>query len=150
MIFKKGGVHTKLDSYVLFLSLGRYIWWWTISPRVYHPPSSQWYGTDIVYLFDMTYHRVSNKSNMTGAICTAGTSIPSGAHEFTPVFSGVRIARSLALCVMYCRSFFVLLSFFFLWSLYGLSFFDLRLLITPLVSSNLNFLDIFAIEIYSF
>jgi len=48
------------------------------------------------------------------------------------VFSGV---RSLVLCVMFCRSSFVLLSFFFC-PLCCLSFFDLRILITPLVYSN--------------
>ena len=36
---------------------------------------------------------------------------------------------------MFCRSLFVLMSFF-LWPLCCLSFFDLRILITPLVSSN--------------
>ena len=44
------------------------------------------------------------------------------------IFSGVRITRSLVLCVMFCRSFFVLLSFLF-WPLCCLSF-DLRILIT--------------------
>ena len=38
------------------------------------------------------------------------------------------------MCI-FCRSFFVLLSFLF-WPLSCLSFFDLRILITPLVSSN--------------
>ena len=42
------------------------------------------------------------------------------------VLSGVRIVRSLVLCVMFCRSMFVFLSFFF-WALCCLSFFDLRL-----------------------
>ena len=51
------------------------------------------------------------------------------------VLSGVHISRSLVLCVMFCRSLFVLLYFFF-WPLCCLSFFDLRILITPLVSSN--------------
>ena len=51
------------------------------------------------------------------------------APAFTPVFSGVRVTR----CT-FCRSLFVLL-YFFLWPLYCLSFFDIRLL-TPLVSSN--------------
>ena len=51
-----------------------------------------------------------------------------------PVFSGVRVTRSLVLCVMFCRSLFVFFSFFFL-PLCCLSFFDLRNLITPLVSS---------------
>jgi hypothetical protein len=50
----------------------------------------------------------------------------------------VRVTRSLVLCVMFCRFFFLRLSFFF-WPLYCLSF-DLRILITPLVSSNCSFL----------
>jgi hypothetical protein len=49
----------------------------------------------------------------------------------TLVFSGVRVTRSLALCVC----FIVLLSFFF-WPFCCLFFFDIRILITPLVSSN--------------
>ena len=51
----------------------------------------------------------------------------------SPSFSGVRVTRSLVLCV--CRSLFVLLYFFF-WPLCCLLFFDIRILITPLVSSN--------------
>jgi len=51
-----------------------------------------------------------------------------------PVFSGVRVTRSLVLCVMFCRSLFVLLSLFFR-PLCCLSF-DLLILINPLVSSN--------------
>jgi len=47
------------------------------------------------------------------------------------VFSVVRVARSLVFCVMFCRSLFVLLSFFF-WPSYCLSFDDVRLLITSL------------------
>jgi hypothetical protein len=54
-----------------------------------------------------------------------------------PVFSGVRVARSLVFCVMFCRSLFVLLSFF-LWPLCWLSF-DWRLLITLLISSNFSY-----------
>ena len=57
-------------------------------------------------------------------------------HLSSPsVFSGVRVTRSLVLCVMFCRSLFVLL-FFFFWSLCCLFFFDLWIMITPLVSSN--------------
>jgi hypothetical protein len=51
------------------------------------------------------------------------------------IFSGVRVARSLVFCVLFCRSLFVLLSFLF-WPLCCLFFFDLRILITPLVLSN--------------
>jgi hypothetical protein len=53
-------------------------------------------------------------------------------------FSGVLVTRSLVLCVMFCRSLCVPLSFFFR-PLYCLSFY-LRILITPLASSN-SFLE---------
>jgi len=36
-----------------------------------------------------------------GATSGAGTAYPSGAPEFTPVFSGVRVTRSLVLCVCF-------------------------------------------------
>jgi hypothetical protein len=39
-----------------------------------------------------------------------------------PIFSGVRVAWSLVFCVVFCRSLFVPLSFFF-WPLYYLSFY---------------------------
>jgi hypothetical protein len=48
-------------------------------------------------------------------------------------FSGVRVPRSLIVCVIICRSLFVL-SYFFFWSLCCLFFFDIRIMITPLVS----------------
>ena len=54
-----------------------------------------------------------------------------GNMDSRPVFSGVRVAQSLVFCVVYCGSLFV----HFFWSLHFISF-DLRLLITPLVSSN--------------
>ena len=43
-----------------------------------------------------------------GATSGAGTTYPSGAPEFTPVFSGVRVTRFLILCVWFvdrCLSF---------------------------------------------
>jgi len=86
----------------------------------------------------MTYHRVCNKSNTTGATCGSGTAYPSEAPEFTPSFSGLRVARSLVFCVVFCRSLFALLSFFF-WSLCCLSF-NLQLLITLLISSNFSYI----------
>ena len=51
-----------------------------------------------------------------------------------PAFGGVRVTRSLDLSVCFCRSLFVLLSFF-LWPL-CCQFFDLRILMISLVSSN--------------
>jgi hypothetical protein len=60
----------------------------------------------------MTYHRVCNKSNTTDDKCRAGTAYLCRAPEFTPwIFSGVRVPRSLYLCVMFCRSLFVLFCF---------------------------------------
>ena len=50
----------------------------------------------------------------TCATCGAGTAYLSGAPESTPGFKWIRVTRSLVLCVMYCTSFFDLLSFFFL------------------------------------
>ena len=62
-----------------------------------------------------------------------------------PVFSGVRVSRSLVLCVVFCKSLFVFLYFIF-WPLYCLLFFDLRFLITPFVSSNFSW-EIFEISV---
>jgi len=56
------------------------------------------------------------------------------AHSSPPVFSGVCVPRSLVLCVCFVYRYFVLLAFFF-WPLCCL-FFNLRILITPLVSSK--------------
>ena len=86
----------------------------------------------------MTYHRVCNKINTTGATCGAGIAYPSRKSEFTSVFSGIRLARSVIFYVMFllivaCH--FVL----FIWILCCLSF-DLLLLISPLVSSNLSYI----------
>jgi len=67
--------------------------------------------------------------------CGTGTAYPSGAPEFKSVFIVVRVTQSLVLCVMFCRSSFVLLPFFF-WPLCCLFFFDIRFLITPLASSK--------------
>ena len=65
----------------------------------------------------------------------AGTAYPSGTPEFTSSFqwgSGYSIFSFIFMC---CRSFFVLFYFFF-WPLCFLFFFDIGILIAPLVSSN--------------
>ena len=70
---------------------------------------------------------------MTGTISGAGTAYTSGAPGFTPSFCGVRVARSLVFCVVFCRSLFV---FFFLRAIVLSVFrrFTASLLITPLVA----------------
>ena len=80
----------------------------------------------------MTSHRVWSWSNTTGATIEAGTAshppLPEhlSSHQ---IFSVARVTLSLLFCVLFCRClsfcpFFCCLSF------------DMRILITPLVSSN--------------
>ena len=52
-----------------------------------------------------------------------------------PFFSGVCVIRSLVLCVCFVYR----CLFFFLWPLCYLFFIDIRILITPLVSSNSSY-----------
>jgi hypothetical protein len=49
----------------------------------------------------MTYHRACNYINTTGVTSGARTAYPSGEHEFTSRFRGVRVTRSLVLCVCF-------------------------------------------------
>ena len=71
---------------------------------------------------------MSFNSNRMGATERLGTAYPLGAHEFTLGFLGVHIAQSLVLYVVFVNHFlFCFLSF------------DLRLLIIPLVVSNISF-----------
>ena len=57
----------------VFLSLGRYLYWWTISPRVYHTPSSQCFyhcvdtSTDGLLVLECIIHPVVSVS-ITGSI----------------------------------------------------------------------------------
>ena len=76
-------------------------------------------------------------SNSFGSDATsgAGTAYPSGASEFTPSFWWGSCYSIFSFICMFCRSLFVLLYFFF-WPLCCLFFFDIRMLIAPLVSSN--------------
>jgi hypothetical protein len=75
---------------------------------------------------------------MTGAANGAGTAVPSKVPEMTPGFSGVCVGRPLVFSVLFCRSLIVLLSFFIL-PLHYLFLFDIRVLVIPLVSSNLSY-----------
>ena len=76
-------------------------------------------------------HRVCKQSKTTGDTSEAGTAHHSGAPEFIPVFSGLRVTRSLDFCVVFRRSLLVPLCPFF-WLLCCLFFYDIRLLITSL------------------
>ena len=83
-----------------------------------------------------------NRVITTGTSSGAGTAYPSGAPEFTPGFYS-----NFSFMCMFCRSLFVLLSFVF-WPLCCLSFFDLRLLITSLVSSNSSCTNILCLGLF--
>jgi len=75
--------------------------------------------------------------NTTGVISGEGTAYPLGALVFTSGFSGVRVTRSLVLCVCFVDR----CLFFSFWPLCCLFFFDLRILITSLVSSNSSYMQ---------
>jgi hypothetical protein len=79
-----------------------------------------------------TYYRVCNYINTTGTTSGAGSTGPSGAPEFTPVFCGIRVTRTLALYV--CLS---MVAFPFVHFSFGncVVCSDIRILIAPLVSS---------------
>ena len=74
----------------------------------------------------------------TDATIGAGSAYPSGAHQCTPGFQWGSCYSIFSFMCMFCRLLFVLLSFFFQ-PLCCLSFFDLRILIISLVSSNSSY-----------
>ena len=76
----------------------------------------------------MTYHRICNKINMTRAANGVG-------------FQWGSCYSIFSFMCMFCRSQLDLLYFFF-WPLCCLSFFDLLLLATPLVSSNYSYASV--------
>ena len=95
---------------------------------------SQRYTKEVIPLVVNTSRSFSHSWLVTGFVTrknmTSATSW-TGAPEFIPIFSEVHVTRSLVLNVWFVDR---CLSFFFVIVL--LSFFDLRILITPLVSSN--------------
>jgi hypothetical protein len=70
----------------------------------------------------MTYHRFCSLSNTTGATSGTGTVYSPGAHEFTPGFKWDSSCSIFSLFVL------------FLLAIMSQSFFDLRILITSLLS----------------
>jgi hypothetical protein len=82
----------------------------------------------------MTYHRVFDKSNATWS----KKCLPFRNTRIRPWFFVISCYSIFSFICMFSKSLFVLLCFFF-WPLCCLFFFDLRLLITPLVSSNSSY-----------
>ena len=83
----------------------------------------------------LTVHH-SRAPRFTSALIGAGIVTLSEHLSSSQVFSGVRVTRALVVCVCFVDSCLSFLSFFF-WTLCCL-FFDLRILITPLVSRYLQ------------
>ena len=80
----------------------------------------------------MTYHRVCNQINTTGATSGTGTNNFFPEHlSSPPFFCGVRVTRSLVVCVCFVDRCLSVCSFIF-WPLCCQCFFDLRILITSL------------------
>jgi hypothetical protein len=57
-----------------------------------------------------TLHQITRYTDVMSIGKSTEYHTPSGAPEFTPNFSGVRVARSLVFCVMFCRLLFVFVS----------------------------------------
>ena len=82
-----------------------------------------------------TYCRVCNQINTTGTTSGAGTApLPEHYRVHTRFQWGSCYSIFSFIC-MFCRSLFVILYFFF-WPLCCLFFFDIRIMIAPLISSN--------------
>ena len=84
---------------------------------------------------NQTYKNTNNiRFNTTGVTSGERTACSSGAPEFTPSFQWGSCYSIFSFICMFCRSLFVLL--YFVLPLCCLFFFDIRILITPLVYSN--------------
>ena len=82
-----------------------------------------------------TYYRVYNQINTTGATSGAGTAYPSEHLSSLTLFSEVCVTQSLVLYVCFIDPCLFFCTFFF-WPLCFPFFFDIRIMIAPLVSSN--------------
>jgi hypothetical protein len=80
------------------------------------------YGISVSQMTTGMFRSFPHSSLITGFATRVTRRVPLVEHELLtltehlslpPVFSGVRVTRSLVLCVMFCRSLFVLLFFFF-------------------------------------
>jgi hypothetical protein len=92
---------------------------------------------DVSASFQKDLCQICNKLTTIGVTSRYGFAYPSRTHELTTVVLEVRAAQSLDLGAVFCRLLFALLSFFVL-PLYCMSFFELRLLATPLIISHLK------------
>jgi hypothetical protein len=86
----------------------------------------------------LTYHRVVTRLTRRVPLVELELLLLSEHLRSSPVSRGVGVTPYLVICVFLCRSLFVLLYCFF-WPLCCLFFFDIRILITPLLSSKSSY-----------
>jgi hypothetical protein len=105
------------------------IWQWNVITCILYDYCQYWYidGEKLLWVISGFWNWVTRRMPLVKQKRPEHLSSPS-------VLCRVRVARSAGFHVVFCRSFFVLLSFFF-WPLYFLSF-ELLILIAYLVSSN--------------
>ena len=84
----------------------------------------------------MTYHLICNRSNTTGGTSGVGTAYPSETPEVNPVFQWNQSYSIFTFLCTLCIVLLIIVCPFSFCQLYCLSF-DIRLMITPLLSSNL-------------
>ena len=80
----------------------------------------------------MTYHRIINKSNISGATSDAGTAYPMVHLNFQSPFFCECVAQSLVFCFVCCQSLFVSPPFLRLYDLFiDLHLWYLKTFLTP-------------------
>jgi hypothetical protein len=111
--------------------------------RRYFSQSDSWFSIIKTFLWELFIIYLQCNIISNHLTSGAGTAYPSGAPEFTSGFIGVRVTRSLVLCACFVDRclFFCTFSFGHCY----LFFFDIRILITPLVSSN-SFYSLFCVK----
>jgi hypothetical protein len=73
----------------------------------------------MIFCFTFGNKNICPSAHLTATFTTtdvtskSGTANPSGAHECSPIFSGVRVVRSSVFCALFWRLLLVYLSFFF-------------------------------------
>lgn len=80
-----------------------------------------WDADSTIQFASIQWRDLENAGHVVYGIFVLLTATPSGVHEFNPCISGVRVVQSVVFRVVFCRS---LVSF---WSLFCMSFFDIRI-----------------------
>ena len=122
-------------SWAQTFSLSKFMWSWA---QTFSFSKMMWSCMCFPHMsknLNPAYNWWCNQIYTMGATSGAGTAYPSRAPEFTPSFQWGSCYSIFNFMRMFCRSLFVL-QYFFFWPLFCLFFFDIQILITPLVFSS--------------